>query len=238
MSLFGALLDFIYPPRCGVCGEFISERMPICPQCETDIHFIDHPFCVICGVPFISGADHPCGACCNKRPPFERARAAGTYSGSLSRAIIRFKFHHKTALAKPLGKMMADTLIAELDPHEIDSVMPVPLHKKRLRWRGFNQALLLARELSAVTGLWVDPHTLRRIRYTQPQTRLRFKERGENVKGAFDVSREIFVRDRNILLVDDVATSGSTLKECAKVLKDAGARRVEALTVARAIHDI
>lgn len=133
---------------------------------------------------------------------------------------------------------MTNTLLKEFDPHEIDSIIPVPLHKRRLRWRGFNQALMLAREISEITGIWVDPNTLIRVRYTRPQTRLPFKERSENVKGAFEVARETFVRDRSVLLVDDVATTGSTLTECARVLKKAGARRVEALTIARAAPDI
>jgi len=232
-----ALLDFIYPPRCGVCGEFIEEHKPMCPDCEALLPMIDHPMCIVCGTPFLGGEDHLCGDCSKMRPPFDRARAAGAYSGSLRPAIIRFKFNHKTTLAKPLGKLMAETLLKEFDVGGIDSIMPVPLHKKRLRWRGFNQALLLARELSALTGIWVDPHSLKRVRYTRPQTRLPLKERPENVKGAFNVSRETFVKDRSILLIDDVATTGSTLIECARVLKKAGAHRVEALTAARAVSD-
>ena len=233
--LIKSLLDFIYPPRCGVCFEFIEEPRPICAECEALLPKISHPMCVICGMPFLGGEDHACGACLDKRPPFDRARAAGIYSGSLRPAIIHFKFNRKIQLAKPLGKLMADTLLDELDPQEIDSIIPVPLHKKRLRWRGFNQALLLARELSALTGIWIDAYTLKRVRYTKPQTRLPHKERAENVKGAFNVERETFVRDRSILLVDDVATTGSTLIECAGVLKKAGARRIEALTAAKAV---
>jgi len=236
--LLKALLDFIYPPRCSVCGAFIWEHRPICPKCEAGIGKITHPICVICGLPFFSGEDHPCGDCSNHPPPFDRARSAAIYAGSLQPAITHFKFGRKTGLAKPLGKLMAESLIGEFEPGEIDCIIPVPLHRKRLRWRGFNQALLLAREISAATGLWVDPLTLKRIRETRPQTRLPFKERGENVRGAFAVVRETFVRDRSILLVDDVFTTGSTIIECSRMLKKAGAARIQALTVARATTDI
>jgi ComF family protein len=194
--------------------------------------------CVICGKPFLSGEGHICGACFKKRPPFDIARAAGVYAGSLSRAIIRFKFNGKMSLAGPLGKLMAETLLKEFDVKEIDSIIPVPLHRRRLRWRGFNQSLLLARQISDQTGLWVDADTLKRIRHTTPQTRLPLKERAENVRGAFNVSRESYVKDRAILLVDDVFTSGSTILECSRALKSAGASRVMALTAAKAVSEI
>lgn len=210
----------------------------MCAQCESELSRIQHPMCSVCGTPFMGGVDHPCGACAIKRPPFDRARAAGIYTGPMRNAILKFKFNFKTSLAKPIGKLMADTLLKEFDAGEINSVMPVPLHKKRLRWRGFNQALILCNEISRHTGLWVDPLTLKRIRWTHPQTRLPLKERPGNVKDAFAVARPDFVKDRVILLVDDVSTSGSTLMECARVLKKAGARRVEALTAAKAANDI
>ena len=212
----------------------------MCRSCIAEIRHIDHPMCIICGRPFnTEGPDHACGECSHKRPPFDRARSARVFSGAPRRIILNFKFGMRTPLVKHLGQWMTSTLLDEFDPNEIDCIIPVPLHVKRLRWRGFNQALLLSREISSATGLWVDPYSLKRIRETRQQTRLPFKERRENVKGAFAVARETFVIDRSILLVDDVYTSGATLVECARVLKiEAGAARVVALTAARAISDI
>jgi ComF family protein len=147
------------------------------------------------------------------------------------------KFGRKTKLADHLAKLMTATLLKEFDIGEIDTIVPVPLHKRRLRWRGFNQSLLLAKGISSATGIEVDYFTLKRIRHTKPQTRLPLSQRSENVKGAFQVIRPNFVKDRAILLVDDVFTSGATLMECARTLKANGARAVYALCAVRAILD-
>lgn len=193
--------------------------------------------CTVCGVPFRAGSDHICGECHKSKPAFDKARAWGIHRGAGRYAVIGLKFGRKTKLADHLAQLMTATLLKEFDIGEIDTIVPVPLHKRRLRWRGFNQSLLLAKGISSATGIEVDYFTFKRIRHTKPQTRLPLSQRSENVKGAFQVVRPNFVKDRAILLVDDVFTSGATLTECAKTLKANGARAVYALCAVRAILD-
>jgi len=231
----GSILDFIYPPRCVVCGEWIGKWEAMCTRCVESIKPVKHPMCPICGRPFESAPyDHLCGTCIESTPPFDAARSAAFYEEPLRDAILRFKFDGKTILAEPLARTASEALEMELWDVDIDSIIPVPLHPKRLRWRGFNQSLLLARHIGKRAGIWVDAYTLKRIRPTRPQVELTHKQRATNVKGAFAVSRPQFVDGRKILLVDDVSTTGATLRECAKMLRKAGASNVYALTVARA----
>lgn len=237
MNPLRAVLDFIYPPRCAICGEFVNPNVGVCVKCASDFRLVEHPMCTICGIPFHGGSDHICGDCHKKRPSFDKARAWGVHSGALRHAVIALKFGRKTKLAHLLARLMTATLLKEFDIADIDSIIPVPLHKKRLRWRGFNQSLLLAREISSATGIDVDFLSLKRTRLTKPQTRLPLKQRSENVKGAFQVVRANFVKDRRILLVDDVFTSGATIAECALTLKSHGAIAVYALCAVRAVWD-
>lgn len=237
MNFFRAVVDFVYPPRCIICGEFVNSEAEFCAKCLSDFQEAAHPMCTICGLPFNSGSDHICRECHKKRPAFDKARAWGVHRGAGRHAVIALKFGRKTKLAAHLAKLMTSTLLEEFDTTEIDTIIPVPLHKKRLRWRGFNQSLLLAKGISAATGIDVDFLSLKRIRQTKPQTRLPLKQRSENVKGAFQVVRPNFVRDKTILLVDDVFTSGATITECARALKSQGARSVYALCAVRAILD-
>jgi len=228
------VLDFVYPPRCMVCNDWIGKWDVMCAQCAEDIKPVHHPLCPICGRPFESASeDHPCGACIMNTPPFDALRAAAFYEGSMRDAILRFKFGGKTALTRAMADAAFDIYRKEFAEVDMDVIIPVPLHPLRLRWRGFNQSLLLARHIGKRAGLHTDAHTLKRIRDTVPQVELTPKQRATNVKGAFGVSRSQSVDGKRILLVDDVATTCATLIECAKVLKKAGAREVYALTVAR-----
>lgn len=194
---------------------------------------ITSPLCTTCGKPFISptGTDRPCSDCTLKKPPFQNARSAIYYEENAIRAIHRFKYHGDTTLTGPLIKLLALAASPLIDRETI--IMPVPLHKKRLQKRGFNQALLLARALSKQFSLRLDYSTLKRIRHTAPQVDLGGKERQENVKKAFEIKGSLNLKSQKILLIDDVYTTGSTITECAKILKKAGAT-VNAATLARA----
>jgi ComF family protein len=154
----------------------------------------------------------------------------------LREVIQRFKYGRKISLGKSLGRLTARA--AEelfVGQKKIDLIVPVPLHARRLRWRGFNQALVLAREVGRVRGLPVDPFILRRSRPTPPQTQLAEEERRKNVRGAFTLRSEEAVADRVVLLVDDIYTSGATANECSRVLLRGGAEEVRVLTLARTI---
>lgn len=162
--------------------------------------------------------------------------SATTYDGVVKESIHRFKFNKRKKLAQPLGVLLVNYLGRKpgLELEELDGIIPVPLHQKRLRERGFNQVELLARTLSRYFELPVTP-ALERTRPTQPQFDLKREERFNNVKGAFRVIDPKAVYNKKVLLLDDIYTTGSTISECGRVLKNAGARRVEVLTLARAV---
>ncbi len=230
-----SILDFVYPSRCMVCGEWEETEDSVCPECCGAFDRIGHPMCTVCGKPFESSpSDHKCGACSIKKPPYDMLRSVGKYEGSLREAVLRFKFNQRTSLAKKLGEMAAEVVNTEYESIDIDSIVPVPLHPTRLRWRGFNQSMLLSRHIGSRNKIWVDAYSLRRVRDTTPQVQLTPKQRDFNVRGAFAISKSQFVDGRKILLVDDVATTCATLRECAKVLRKNGAAAVYTLTIARA----
>lgn len=243
MNFFRQLADMIYPPRCAVCGRFLwrgplvrDTRSPFfCPDCMADFHPLGSPLCPICGQPFSSEQtdDHPCEDCLRNTPFYDAAYAPYRYEGAILTGIHRLKYGSKSLVADAMGPLLAQFAIAHLDGLRDLLTMPVPLHPKRLRERGFNQSLLLARHVSRALHIDLDFLVLRRIRYTPPQTSLAKAERQHNVRGAFELKDQSAVRGRSILLMDDVVTTGSTLNECARILKKCGAQRVFGLSLAR-----
>lgn len=197
---------------------------------------ISYPLCQVCGIPFAGiGADHPCGSCLKKPPSFDAARAAFVYEGHCSELIHGFKYQNKAHLRRPLALLAQESLTEFVISRRPDMVVPVPLHKKRLRSRGFNQAVLLGELLAREWQLPMERRALQRIRWTEPQVSLSAAERRENVKGAFAVSDNVAVQGKRVLIVDDVLTTGSTVEECSCMLKCAGAADVAVVTVARAV---
>lgn len=218
----------------------MSPAPGFCAPCTGRIRWTQSPVCVSCGVPFAAAGDveHRCEACLRHPRQFRQARACALYESGvddhpLKAALHRYKYQPEASLARPL----AGILLARcpLPVYAYDRIVPVPLHPKRLRWRGFNQALLLARPLSKHTGTPIDAHSLRRLRATRPQVELTGAERRNNVARAFVVTRPRAIRGRRILLVDDVYTTGSTVEECSRALLAAGARVVDVLVLARAV---
>jgi ComF family protein len=167
------------------------------------------------------------------RPAYDYARSAAIYEGALREALHAFKFSGKRALARPLGDLAVEQCVASL-LEGIEAVIAVPLARERERERGFNQAALLAQRIAKRLGVPTRPRWLARVRATRPQSDLPAAERRVNVRGAFRASRA--VAGRHVLVVDDVLTTGATLGECARALRDGGARRVGVLTVARVLH--
>jgi ComF family protein len=230
---------FLLPPTCPCCGKFLGEgEQGICPNCLSEIHWIEPPFCLVCGSPFLSNAveSHPCGACISKRKYFTMARALGGYDGSLQEAIHRWKYEGKTYLSHSFGEWMAEGLYRYWDPNLFDLLIPVPLHQHRLRERGFNQSLLLVRELNRRTGIPYQKRILQKKRPTIPQVNLSSAERQKGVRGAFSIMGREELEGKSILLVDDVYTTGATVNECSKVLLAGGAQRVDVLTLAHTIR--
>jgi ComF family protein len=228
------LLDFFLPRPCLGCQEILPAGDPgwLCSTCQADLPLLPWPRCPRCGAPFRSPmvGEHLCQACLRQPPPFMRARAVAFYEGLILEAIHRLKYQRQLLYAKFLGDLMQQ----DPDIQEIiagaELLLPVPLHPTRLRWRGFNQALLLARHLAPAR---LDTQVLIRQRSTRPQVGLTSQERRANVKGAFAVTDPARVAGKNLVLIDDVFTTGATINECARVLRQAKAARLEVITVAR-----
>jgi len=194
------------------------------------------PLCTVCGIPFSgAGSDHVCGSCSTSPPRFDAARAALAYEGASRELIHSFKYRNKTHLRRPLALLTLERLADFIQACRPDLIMPVPLHRKKLCSRGFNQAVLLGEILSQRLKIPLDRRNLRRIRWTEPQVNLAAGERRRNVKGAFSLHDPALLNGRRLLLVDDVLTTGSTADECGRVLKSAGAAEVTVITVARAL---
>ena len=176
-----------------------------------------------------------CRACERYGKIYVKRRAVGIYESVLAEAIKSLKYRSRLSIAGRLGKMMSRLALADPDMSSVDAIVPVPLHRVRQRERGYNQALLLSQEISREMNLPVLSRSLVRTRFTRQQTRLSRKKRRGNVAGAFKVLDPESVRDKQILLVDDVTTTGSTLEECARALLDAGAACVYCITAALAL---
>lgn len=203
-----SLLNLVFPPRCEVCRK-IGEQA-LCPECFQQIKFM--------------------------KPQFN-VHSVAVYDGVLREALHRLKFKKKKSLVEPLGILLVKyvTSMPSLNLREIDYLVPVPLHWKRERERGFNQVELIAKVLSRYFEIPVI-NALQRIKETQPQFDLPREERLRNVVGAFKISDPKLVYNKRILLLDDIYTTGATVAECCRVLKIGGARRVEILTLARAME--
>lgn len=231
--LIRGLADLLYPPRCLLCKKNI-KKTAICSDCLEGFKPLSSPLCAICGEQFKteSGEDHPCGTCIKDRPSFDRAASAFLYNEAMKGAVHLFKYKGKTTLSGPLSKSLAQH---PLFKENYDAILPVPLHIKRLRRRGYNQSQLLAAELGRTGGSGIkdNPWLLQRIRPTLSQAGMKRKERIKNLKGAFMLRKGATVKGMSLLLIDDVYTTGSTVEECAKVLKKGGAEKVNVLTLAR-----
>jgi len=211
-----------------------EENIFFCPTCWELVPRIHPPACIQCGTPqpraigFGPVEQGKCVTCREEEtPPYRRVYAATVYTGAIAEAIKLLKFNDKRLAAKPLGELMREFVELNMDVELYTDIVPVPLHKVRLRERGFNQAELLAREVAGEFPNAVVTLDLHRIRPTRVQSRLRDSaERMNNVAGAFAVPRNVDFQGRTVLLVDDVVTTGGTAAECARALKRAGAKTV------------
>jgi ComF family protein len=237
-KLAGRLLGLVVPDDCRLCGDKLrdADRYPVCRPCLSSVEpFSAEYHCRSCRTPFRN--DYPldesgrCALCRSGLTGFDSAGSFALYDGSMRRLIHLFKYRGIQSLARPFGKMMARAV--PLDQH-IDLILPMPMHWRRRFSRGYNQAELLAAELARRTGLPVERKAVKRCRATSPQSELSGAARRKNVAGAFQVARPLKIRGKNVLLVDDVFTTGATARACALALKRAGAEQVVVLTLARA----
>ncbi|MGB9473874.1 MAG: ComF family protein [Candidatus Udaeobacter sp.] len=235
-ELFEAAASLLYPPVCTLCGGKTRAGQYLCEQCEAKTMRIVAPFCRQCSEPFegaITGAFR-CANCTRRTIYFEAAVAAYRGRGVVRQIIHDFKYGRQIHLRHLVARWLYEALDDErLREREFDLIVPVPLHPTRRRERGFNQAGLLAELLSSRISVPCKP-LLERIRYTTTQTALDRAERMENLHNAFRLRKNTDVRGLQVLLIDDILTTGSTLSECARVLKHAGATSVHAAMAARA----
>lgn len=227
------VVDFALPPRCGGCGEIIDEIDGFCSACWLTLDWIGQGGCERCGVPLEATEASECGRCLAAPLPIERMRAAVAY-GPLSRVIaLKLKYGRKVALARTMARFMAPL---RGDEEAAVIVVPVPLHRRRLWWRGFNQSALVAVRLGQAWGMPVDQYLIRRVRPTPPLKGMNEAERRATVKGAFAMVGERRLDGETVILIDDVMTSGSTAMACATALREAGAGRVELISWARVVR--
>lgn len=222
-KLFRLLLDSILPRRCRKCGQILTIEGELCEKCLNELNFIFPPYCRKCGHPLSEKEARGkmlCASCLRKkRFPFRLSRSALCYDEASKNLILAFKFMDRTENARLLAAMLK---VAGEDIFKagVDVIVPVPLHYTRLVKRRYNQAALLARELGRYTGLPVDCFSLVRHRKTRPQVEFSGFERVRNVKNAFSVPHPEKLAGKRVVLIDDVLTTGSTLKECAAALKE------------------
>jgi len=239
-SLWDSLLDLLFPPRpeCPFCGA-PGPGAKACNSCLSEIsRYLQEPHCCRCGrlpgekIALPAGGPHLCQECRGHDWPFILARASGPYEGLLKEAIHRFKYGGSRRLARPLASLMIEVVLSEALYQKIDLIVPVPLARDRLRRRGFNQAALLAKEIGFVLKIPVDERTLIKVIDTPAQTGLSRTARELNLINVFKVRDKRKFYGKNILIVDDVFTTGSTMSAVAVELRHSGAEQVYGLTVA------
>ncbi len=237
-SFFKGIKDLIYPNCCLACKNRIDPAKAhdlVCSQCWEKIEKNLPPFCASCGrrLDKLSVAKNICSSCLKFRFHFDRAFSPCTYTGTIKKLIHEFKYSGKDYLGEPFGRLMNKFIKDYRLPIEyLDFIIPVPLHKIRLREREFNQAQVLSEQVAKEFNKKVLPDVLVRSRPTRTQTELTFEERRKNVERSFTVNNPELIKDTNLLLIDDVLTTGATSSEAAKALKDSGARIILVMTLA------
>jgi ComF family protein len=240
-SALRPVLDFALPPRCAGCGAITTEPHRFCLACWSRLAFLGEPCCAVCALPFefAQGPEARCGGCLAAPPAFERMRAAVAYGEIPRRVALKLKYGGRPGVAETMARLMQRHLPPEGSGGAGSPLLvPVPLHRWRIWKRGYNQAALIAAALARRAGVPACLDLLERPKATPPLKAMNPKQRRETVRGAFRIAaghRET-VRGQTIVLIDDVFTSGATVDGCARVLKRAGAARVEALCWARVVR--
>jgi ComF family protein len=232
--MINKFLSILFPEKCPVCNMLSDDHeiAPICSECWQDIHPFKGTRCQRCGRPLVSDISIECADCLREEPPFQKIKSYGIYDGTLRLALNLFKYYRIKRLAKPVSE-----LLKKVDVPDTDMVIPVPLYKKRLRQREFNQSALIARYIARYTGAELSTGCLVKIRETAPQVGLNAQQRQKNVRNAFRVLDKHLIKGKSVLLIDDVFTTGATIRECSKMLVGAGAGDVFAITVAHGMID-
>ncbi len=228
MRFFSRLFALASEQDCRLCGD--ASARAICIACDADLPRLPPACCPICGLP--SPGAQSCGRCLSAPPAYDATIAALEYAFPVTRLIQSFKYEHAVGLGVTLAAYLAQSIATD-GPWQVDLLVPLPLAPERLRERGYNQALELARVLARQHGLALDGRAVARVRHAPPQAELPWKERRRNIRGAFAARRRF--DGLSVAVIDDVMTTGATLDEMARVLKAAGALRVVNWVVARTL---
>ena len=227
--MLSQFLDSAIPFYCLVCGAASQTKKALCEGCQQDLPWLGQ-VCTCCSVPLSGEGVDLCGACQQKSPAFDRVHALFHYQSPIDRMITGLKFNDRLVNSALLGRLLAEKM-KEKNIAPPDALLPVPLHRQRLRERGFNQALELARPLAKVWQIPLETSAAARTRATRAQMDLPAKQRHKNIRGAFVCTEQL--AGRRIGIVDDVVTTGSTVNELAQVLKRHGVEQVDVFAIAR-----
>ncbi|MDY3918024.1 MAG: ComF family protein [Candidatus Limivivens sp.] len=218
-------LNLFYPAKCPFCGDILKKERLICEQCEKNVKPLQGPKCKKCGKILGQKEREYCLDCSRTKHAYARGTAVYPYSGAVRRAVWRFKYQNRRCYARAFAEMMWETSGEQLKSWKPDLVIPVPLHPKRKKKRGYNQAFLLAEPIAGHLGIPVLENGLLRVTPTSPQKNLDRKKRQINLKRAFKIGKDD-VKLKRILLVDDIYTTGSTIDAAAEILLEQGAAEV------------
>jgi len=232
VELIKKLLNLLYLRTCVICDKALKiyyDFLDICEKCVKDIKYVTEPICKKCGKQIYEMDKEYCHDCGVKKHYFEQGRTLFQYE-YINKSVYKFKYHNHRLYGEFYGKEMSKRYEELIKEWKIDAIIPVPIHKKRLKKRGFNQAEIIARELSKNLLIPMNPYILERVKNTIPQKKLNDLLRKKNIEKAFKITKDI-VKYKYVILVDDIYTTGATLDECARILIKAGVLKVYFITV-------
>lgn len=220
--------ELLYPNVCPFCGSLVREGM--CGECEEKVVYVQEPYCKKCGKPVRTEEQEYCFDCEKNRHYFTEGRALFLHKSPVSEAVYAMKYQNRRVYGQFFGRELAEKYNGFMEKRGVELIIPIPLHKSKKRLRGYNQSQIVAGELAKRTGIPMDMTKLTRRKKTKPQKSLDDRQRKANISGAFSLKGELGGK-KNILLVDDIYTTGSTLDEAARVLLNGGAENVYFLTI-------
>lgn len=237
MKYVSSILNWCYPPLCLTCDSSVSTWGTLCSTCWKRLSFLSSPLCAQCGypLPYDFGKDSLCGTCTIEAPPYDQALSLFYYKETGKSLIHRLKFSDQTYIARYLSRLLVQQ--HPLLWQHTDLILPVPMHRWRFLRRGFNQAALLVKAISKLTSISYHMTLLKRTKLTTPQSQLTFKQRQTNLQGSLHLSatHKGLLEGKRIILIDDVMTTGSTIRQCCKLLRKAHPDHICVVTLARTI---
>ncbi len=227
------MTDWFFPFTCILCSEKTIRKIDLCLDCEKNLPWLFH-VCIYCPAPLPFKANSTCGTCLKKPLPFYKTHILFSYTGAIRKLITGLKFQQRLLYANILGNLLAEKLkLLYQKEHLPHLIIPVPLYKTRLRERGFNQTMELARPINKKLKIPIDYKSCQRIHSTEAQSSLPANQRAANVKNAFAILKQLNLLNQHIALLDDVMTTGHTLIELSRALYDAGVKRIDVWCCAR-----